>query len=172
MVRHSFHHGIRHVYIFIDGESNNELAAWNEILRSMQLISIINSPKNVHAMARLTSVMRCESYGCPTGLRPDTWGQMYIYDDWSFGISNYSYPRYYISNAIWQKEPSLLDALQWRIDILFSTITTFNFSAHDPIETLIIDKAVLGEWTNYPFEERYGAIVLLRDILSERFGII
>jgi hypothetical protein len=162
-------HQLRHIYFVLQEDTDIDIAVWKAMFSSIASVDVVKTLAGIDADAQLTSIMACERYGCPTGLYPNTWGQMYIYDDWDFEFSEHCNPRYYISNAIWSEEPVLVDAIHMRLDLLFQTLTAFNQKTDAPITTVVIQNNVLGFWKLYPYEIQLHAVKHIYDIISQYF---
>ncbi len=169
MIIPSVNHQLRHISLVVQENTALDIAVWKELFSPLLSVNFVETSVGIDADAQLTSIMACERYGCPTGLRPNTWGQMYIYDDWSFDFSAHLNPRYYISNALWSDEPTLGAAVQMRLAVLFQTLITFNQTIDTPIATIIIQTSVLGVWGDYPYEVQLHAAKSMYDTISRIF---
>ncbi|GAA5526646.1 hypothetical protein [Herpetosiphon gulosus] len=139
----------------------------------MENISIVSSILDISveetsSTATLTSIMDCDRYGCETGLRQDTFGKMYFYDDWAFNHKQDQYACYYISNAIWKtEEPYLDEIIVRRLQILFELIRARNYQENLGINRIIIHMGVLCFWDRYSDEEQIHGFRIIRDFLKE-----
>lgn len=117
--------------------------------------------------------MDCDRYGCETGLRQDTFGKMYLYDDWEFNPNHNSYARYYISNAIWNiEEPYLDEVIVRRLQLLFELINAKNQQANLGIDRIVIHMGVLCFWDKYSDAEQINGLYVIRDFLKQEGLII
>jgi hypothetical protein len=99
--------------------------ALREAFRGVERVTI-SEVRRADTDALLTSVYRCEPYGCRAGTTDDTLGKLYVYDTSLFEELGPNYPRFLISNAVWREEPRLDVAIESRLDLLASTLSVFN----------------------------------------------
>lgn len=144
-----------------------------DIFLGIKNISIVTSILDISieengSTATLTSIMDCDRYGCETGLRPDTFGKMYLYDDWESNHQHDQYARYYISNAIWDREEPYLDeVIVMRLQLLFELISAKNYQENLGINRIVIHMGVLCFWDRYSDEEKIYGFHIIRDFLKE-----
>lgn len=144
-----------------------------DIFIGIKNISIVTSILDISiaengSTATLTSIMDCDRYGFETGLRQDTFGKMYLYDDWESNHQHDQYARYYISNAIWNREePYLNEVIVQRLQLLFELINAKNYQEQLEINRIVIHMRVLCFWNNYSDEEKIRGFHIIRDFLKE-----
>ena len=159
MNKASLYDYVNSVYLLCDQHHDGEL--WKSVFAKLPKVSIIDQYPTT-SIAMLASIMACERYGCPTGFDPNSWGRMYIYDDWHYDPDRTgTYPRFYISNAIWPEEPPLLEAAQRRMKILTDTLIAFNQTNPEPITSICIPLGILGFQNNLDYQTQglFAAIV-------------
>ena len=142
---------------------------WERVFPSSSAIRIATE-RRADTDALLTSVMRCDEYGCPAGSSDDTLGKMYIFDTWQFEPPNEFYPRYLISNAVWRKELPILTAIERRMEILAETLRDANERGRYNIRSITIEVGVLLV-DDSPPEVQEAAIHVIKDKVAELFGL-
>lgn len=142
---------------------------WRDILEMFPDIYVLEYPSSDYD-AILTSALRCERYGCRSGSTDDTLGRMEVFDAWLFEEPHSTvFPRFNISNAVWRKDPPLLDAVQFRLLELYRCLNVFNKGINTPIRSLIIDTATLGVWSKATTSEQRQAVHLACRSITEWF---
>jgi hypothetical protein len=142
------------VYVdrFYIARHDEHAATWRGALRG-STVSVAQE-LTVQTDAALVSASACDRYGCKAGSSEATLGRMYLFDTKQFGLSEPpNAPRYFISNAVWRKDPPLLDAIEKRLALVQSIVDEHNAAhqAHqERIRSITIYAAVLGGWNDYP----------------------
>lgn len=160
---------LNHAVLYVGDPRTPPLQKWIDAFAGSSQVRI-TTEQTPDADAALVSAYRCEAYGCRAGSTEDTLGIMNVYDTWNFELPNQRYPRILISNAVWRKDPPLLEAIDRRFGILAGTLDRFDRTGVLRIRSLAIDCAVLGFWQDYPCSVQIQGIALCRTRIAQLLG--
>jgi hypothetical protein len=91
---------------------------------------------------------------------------MRVYDTWARDPKRSSRIRFWIANALWKGDVSLMPSVKRRISELTRVIKLHNESAVPPIHSVIVDVSVLGPWHTASEQEKVHALRDLAELLS------
>lgn len=143
-------------------------SVWKEIFHDLEFVEIVDSiPEECDAL--VVTPCRCEAFGCPAGKTDENIGVMYIYDQNDLSAKYRYHPRFLISNAVWKKDPQLIEAVRQRMTAFVKAVSEFNKTSCLPIEQPAIKTETLGFWKDYSDEIQEQAIYILKTELVSAF---
>jgi hypothetical protein len=155
---------------YIDHHAEH-VAAWNAALRGSAAsaeLAPTTQELTTQTDAALVSASACDRYGNKAGSSEATLGHMYLFDTTQFGYKEPpNAPRFLISNAVWRKDPPLLDAVEKRLTLLRSIVDEHNAAHQSRIHSVTIHAAVLGGWNEYPEKMQMDGINLGARLLRQ-----
>jgi hypothetical protein len=144
------------------------ISIWKKIFSDFKYVKIVNNiPEECDAL--VVSPSRCDAFGCPAGKKEENIGVMYIYDQHELPEKYRYHPRFLISNAVWKKDPHIIEAVEKRAKAFTKAISEFNKNFSLPIKKPAIKTETLGFWQDYSDEIQIQAINALKVALTSVF---
>lgn len=163
---------MKKIYLVILDDFVLPFSTWDMIFNDLNFIEIVNTIIPEECDAVVVSPTLCEIFGCHAGSSEENSGVMSIYDQDILPKQYRHKPRFLISNAVWQKEPKLLKAVQYRVKALTQVLTVYNKSTFVPIQRIAIKTEILGFWQRYSKDSQEKAIHILKDELIELYRVM